>query len=112
MHCALEGSRIAQIAGDVLQREIGDSAIVTGRPQKHAYLVAARNELAGDVTPEEGGGASEQSSHVMAKNRCAGERRRAGMSTRSTGALLVPGCGSRPALKTGRKSGKGDDYNR
>src|SRR5260221_13662460 len=105
MHCALEGSRIAQIAGDVLQREIGDSAIVTGRPQKHAYLVAARNELAGDVTPEEAGGGSDQSSYVVAKTRCAGESGRAGMASRNTDALPVPGCESGQGRKRGSNSG-------
>src|SRR4029077_20301302 len=62
---ALKRGGITQVAGDVFERKIGDSAIVTRSAQQHAHGIAARHELAGDVTSEEAGGASDQSSHAV-----------------------------------------------
>ena len=65
LHSTLEGSGIAQVAGDILQREIGDSAVVARSAQQHAHDIAARDELASDVAPEETGGTCNQSSHAV-----------------------------------------------
>jgi len=48
-----------------LQREIEDSAIVTGGAQQNAHVIATRDQLAGDVTPEEARRASDQGSHAL-----------------------------------------------
>ena len=60
----VERGRVAQIAGDILERQIGDGAIVTGSAQQHAHVIAARDKLASNVAAQKAGGASDQCSHV------------------------------------------------
>jgi hypothetical protein len=62
---ALKRGWIAQIAGNIFQREIGNSTIMTGSPQEDADFIAAGDKLPGDVTPKEAGCARDQSSHAV-----------------------------------------------
>jgi hypothetical protein len=49
LHSAREGSLIAQIAGDVFQRQIGDGAVGTGGTDEDPDVITASYELTGYV---------------------------------------------------------------
>jgi len=49
-HGASERGGIAQVSGDIFEREVGDGAIGAGGAHEHADVISARNELARYVT--------------------------------------------------------------
>src|SRR5579859_7304770 len=58
-------SRIAQIASDIFERQIGNRAIVAGSAKQHANTFTARDELPRDVTAEEAGSSCNERGHAQ-----------------------------------------------
>src|SRR5882724_1291395 len=62
-HGAIERGGIAQVSGDIFEREIGNGAIGTGGAHEHADVIAARNELARNVTAQKSSRSCDQRGH-------------------------------------------------
>src|SRR5690242_1022038 len=60
---AIERSGVAQIAGDVFERKIGDGAVAARRTQQDAHGFSALDEPAGNMAAQESGRAGNQSGH-------------------------------------------------
>ena len=62
---ASERRRVPQIAGDVFERQIGDRAIVAGRAQENAHVLAASDELPRDVAAKKPRSAGYERRHAQ-----------------------------------------------
>src|SRR5580704_14097510 len=62
-HGAVQRCGVAQIPGHILQREVGDGAVLAGWSKQHPHTFAARDQLASDVATKEACGAGNQRGH-------------------------------------------------
>src|SRR5882672_10797916 len=63
LHGAIERGGIAQVSGDIFEREIGNGAIGAGGAHEHADVISARDELARYVAAQKSGRSCDQRGH-------------------------------------------------